>query len=154
MKFVGIDPGLTGAIAILSKDNLCVIDMPTVRWRDTKTVCGVSLAGIFTNINSEDAVVALEKAQSFSGEGRSSLFTYGVGYGVVFGVLCTFPRVAVHEIAAADWKRACGLTSNKGDSLEAAKQIFKNNTSLFARKKDHGRAEAALLAYYASRVLR
>jgi len=59
--------------------------------------------------------------------------------------------IEVTLVAPATWKRALGgLSSDKEKSRQRAiAEVHPDHVGLFARKKDHNRAEAYLMALYA-----
>jgi crossover junction endodeoxyribonuclease RuvC len=79
------------------------------------------------------------------GQGTRSMFTTGYGMGIWVGILATleFPYTTVRPQV---WKRALRLSKDKEASRLRAIQLFPGAD--LRRKKDHGRAEALLLAYY------
>lgn len=143
---IGIDPGVSGALAFLSGANAAVLDMPNADGQ----VLADPLYGILADWHAE--TVYIEKAQSMPGQGVSSTFKYGVGYGVILGV-CAARGIAVVEVSPAKWKKAMGLTGKDKEASRAlACKLFPSVASKMMRKKDHGRAEALLIAEYARRT--
>jgi len=145
MKFksiLGIDPGVSGALAVYYPDHPMIIaihDMPV----DGKAVDGYELAKIIRQYNPE--VAFIEAVHSFSGQGVSSSFNFGCSYGVARGVVaaCGIPTTLV---SPQKWKRELELSKDKNQSLEMAR--LWPDSDKFKRKKDDGRAEAALIAMY------
>lgn len=145
---IGIDPGLTGAIAAIDSDAQLILcaDLPVIRsgklaWIDANELTGL----LMQCCGGRSAQILLERAQSMPGQGVSSTFTTGV---VLGSILAACQRIAVplHLVTAAVWKRSMGLTSNKTASLDKARLLFP--TAELDRVKDHNRSEALLLAYY------
>ena len=56
--------------------------------------------------------------------------------------------VPLHLVSPAKWKRHFGLDADKEKARALALRLWPTRADLFGRKKDHGRAEAALLARY------
>lgn len=74
----------------------------------------------------------------------------GFGYGLWIGILVA-SGFSVIPVPSAVWKnefRLSGRSSTKDDSREAASMMFPSLSSQLKRKKDHGRAEALLIAAY------
>jgi len=146
MKFksiLGIDPGVSGALAVYYPDHPMIIaihDMPV----DGKAIDGYELAKIIRQYNPE--VAFIEAVHSFSGQGVSSSFNFGCSYGVARGVVaaCGIPTTLV---SPQKWKRELELSKDKNQSLEMARMLWPDSDK-FKRKKDDGRAEAALIAMY------
>src|SRR5712692_2445907 len=148
---IGIDPGLSGAVAVLAADGalVAVHDTPVLTLATTRgTRQEYDLPGLVALLGAyagPQAHVTLEESQAMPGQGVRSMFTIGVGFGVWLGVLAAlaFPSTRVRP---AVWKRALGVGKDKEASRLRAMQLFP--TADLRRKKDHGRAEALLLAYW------
>lgn len=92
MIFVGIDPGVSGALGVLSASGqaLSAMPLPLIPWQGKKRIVdGAALASMFKTLTQANVQVfaALEHAQAFPKQGISGTFNYGVGFGVVWGVL-------------------------------------------------------------------
>jgi crossover junction endodeoxyribonuclease RuvC len=62
--------------------------------------------------------------------------------------------IPLHLVSPAKWKRAYGLDADKEKSRALALRLWPARADLFGRKRDHGRAEAALIARYgAERII-
>lgn len=151
----GLDPGITGAIAVLvNGDLLDVQDIP-VRNEGSGTVKRrVDAAGLAAIIrawrsqlgpDSEHAMI--ERVSSMPGQGVASTFSLGHTAGACEATLLTL-GCPVHFAAPATWKRAAGLGRDKADSRARASLLYPTHAARWARVKDHGRAEAVLLARY------
>jgi len=137
-----IDPGMKGAIALLYDDNtLYIEDMPTL----DKEVNAAAVSGIFVEFPPDH--VYLEFVNGWN-MGASSAFNFGQGMGVLKGVIATL-EIPYTMVPPAQWKKHYHLSRDKDASRAAATRLFPKNAELFKRKKDDGRAEAALLALYA-----
>jgi len=140
---IGVDPGLSGAIALIAEhgDLVEVHDMPVV----DGLVSSALLANLIRGRGVDVAVV--EQVSARPGQGVSSMFKFGRSLGVVEGVLSTL-GVPVVYVTPGKWKKAMGLSSDKELSRRRAIDRWPDRAASFARKKDDGRAEAALLAEY------
>lgn len=83
------------------------------------------------------------------GQGAAASFAFGKAAGVVIGVLAAL-EIKTHLVMPAVWKSLLNLSSDKNLSRSKARAIFSREADLFLRKKDNDRAEAALLAHFAS----
>lgn len=136
-----IDPGKTGAIAMLYTDGqLYIEDMPAL----DKEINGAAIADIFREFPPDH--VFIEAVNSF-GMGRQSAFNFGQGVGVLKGVMATL-AVPFTPVTPAKWKKHYGLSRDKDAARATATRLFPANADLFKRKKDDGRAEAALIALW------
>ncbi len=150
---VGVDPGFGGAIAFLRNGTeLEVHDMPCLQLtRNGKAKRALNyheLARIFDDAGAADGMW-VEAVGSMPGQGVSSSFAFGKATGAIIGAAASqfWP---IHEIPPAVWKRAVGIRSgeSKDASRALATNLFPKHSGLFARKKDDGRAEATLIAWY------
>lgn len=92
-------------------------------------------------------MAVLEKVQTRPGQGISSAFRFGEGFGAIRMALVGF-SYEDRLVTPATWKAHFGLSRDKGVSRSYAASRFPKYAQLFARAKDDGRAEAALLALY------
>ena len=92
--------------------------------------------------------VWIEASQAMPGQGTRSMLTIGFGYGLFLGILATL-RLPYTAVRPAVWKRSMGLGKGKEASRLRAQQLYPGAD--LRRKRDHGRAEALLLAAYGLR---
>lgn len=154
MIYIGIDPGLNGAIAFLDTDkgHLSVIDMPTFEVkRNNKAKREVNAAGLAHVLATAQKVqgIVLERVGAMPGQGVSSVFSFGRSVGLIEGVLAAY-LLPVTIITPQTWQKAVGVRGGKDGSRMRACELFPNYAGLFARKKDDGRADAACMAWYAA----
>ena len=153
--FLGIDPGASGAVAVLSEEGhfVEVFDMPVTRVKVGKTIkrrVNAELLAHLVSLHSPNAVAVLEQVSSMPGQGVSSMFAFGEAYGIVKGVLAA-SDVPVHLVTPGKWKRAMELSANKNGSRAKAIEMWPEHASMFKRVKDDGRAEACLIAEFGRR---
>jgi Holliday junction resolvasome RuvABC endonuclease subunit len=144
---LGVDPGVTGGLAFFN------VLLRTVHVYDIPAAAGeVDAAAIIALLEHHiPAEAFVERAQSMPKQGVASTFKYGAAYGTILGVLAV-GRIPTHRVTPAKWKKAMGLDSDKEKSRLLAIRLFPGCGD-FTRKKDHGRAEAALIARYGAGVL-
>lgn len=154
MRILAIDPGITGAIALLESGHfVAVSDMPTIsRSKSSKKqmVNGAELARIVREWAPDAAIVELVNAMPSIGNkrgmGTASSFNFGESAGVVRGVLATL-GIETHFVTPQSWKKRAGLRgSDKEGSRMKAVTLWPE--APLARKKDQGRAEALLIARF------
>jgi crossover junction endodeoxyribonuclease RuvC len=149
---IGIDPGITGAIAFLQDDYMeCIglYDMPVMALGKNKhQVNAAELAKIVHNggNNEKPITVYLELVNAMPGQGVSSMFNFGMGYGVVQGVCAAlgYPLVLVRPNV---WKKIAGLIGKPKESARTlAQQLYPEQD--LSLKKHVGRADALLIARF------
>ncbi len=149
MTVLGIDPGLTGALAWVSREGhlIEINDMPIAAMRQRKKIVPALLADMM-QLREIDFVV-IEQVGPHRGEGVGGAFSFGYGAGLLEGV-ATALGLPVHFYSPATWKRRAGVPGDKGAARAMACRYWPGASGLFARVKDDGRAEAALLARWAA----
>lgn len=151
-RILGIDPGITGALALLDMDTrelIEVLDMPTITVKRGSSAKREVSAGILSNQirrwKPDGAVI--EKVGAMPGQGPASMFAFGRSVGLLEGVLAC-QHVPVRYITSMEWKRKVGIPTGapKDESRAKVLQLLPQHAELFERKKDHGRADAVLIA--------
>jgi crossover junction endodeoxyribonuclease RuvC len=151
--YAGIDPGQKGALAVISSSNGTV--KSDDRWPMPESLR--DLRSVLHYLRTLKATVVLEKAQPMPKQGVSSVFSYGVGYGTLIGMLVAF-EIPYHEVRPAIWKKEmlAGEPDKKDKkvSIQVCERLFPD-VNLFAgarsTTKSDGIAEAYLMAEYGRR---
>jgi crossover junction endodeoxyribonuclease RuvC len=141
---MGLDPGLSGACAFFfpdAPDRIVAEDMPVVAGE----VDAATLAARIIQMGPGLAIV--ERVASMPKQGVVSTFKFGASYGAIRGVLAAL-QIRTRLVAPAVWKKHFRLDSDKEKSRALALRLFPKTPEHFSRKRDHNRAEAALLALY------
>lgn len=145
----GIDPGLSGAIAYYAPEHPGVIvaeDLPVV---------GSEIAGTILAKNLEimkPSLVVIERAGTRPGQAAGATLRTGMNYGILVGVVAAL-RIPVSFVNPGVWKRRFALSKDKEESRSLVLQRWPEQAHIFKRKKDEGRAEAALIAVYGADIL-
>jgi crossover junction endodeoxyribonuclease RuvC len=132
-----------------------VEDMPTVpRTSQKKTnkreIDAANLAKLIRGIRQTYLVrmIFVELATPRPRDGSMQGFAFGTSYGKILGVLGTL-EVPYEIVSPVTWKRRAKLLkTDKEVSRKKAIELFPRLSNRLTRKKDHGRAEALLIAYY------
>lgn len=158
MLILGVDPGLSGALALVSDRGLeRVEDMPTLALsrggkarREPDLVQLGAMVGGWAALGIDAAYV--EQVGAMPGQGVSSMFAFGKVYGAILGVLAA-NCIPTHHVVPGTWKKAVGIKPGAGKDASRAKalQLWPAQGALFARVKDDGRAEASLIGLYGLR---
>jgi crossover junction endodeoxyribonuclease RuvC len=151
MIVFGIDPGFSGAIAELDTESraLHIHDMPTLPGAKGKVeLCCHSVLDLLEGYEEPGRSVAwIEKVGARPGQGVSSMFRFGQQLGAL-EMAAAAKGHEVRWVTPASWKKHFGLSADKGAARKVAMERFPAQAKLFARVKDDGRAEAALIALY------
>jgi crossover junction endodeoxyribonuclease RuvC len=155
MLIAGIDVGFSGAIAVIRIDDklmtptiVCLIDMPVLRTPKPQIDLGVVIA----TLRQADHVF-IERAQTMPGQGISSTGRYMEIYGMLQGICATL-KIPYQLITPQRWKKAMMFDApkEKEASIVFAQRLYPSLE--LKRKKDHGKADALLLATYGWDVIR
>lgn len=171
---LGVDPDVSGALCVLRMPHsepiggstrggggtggaltAAVYDTPVVRVRYGKSMRrrhdARAIAELLSGLQASPGSLAfLEQPGPMPRNGSISLFGSGYGFGVWMGALAAM-GFDVHTVRPAAWKKGLGLAGKKytkDDSRFTAAATFPALEDDLKRKKDHGRAEAALIAAY------
>lgn len=148
-QYIGIDPGLTGAIAILDDHGglLSLEDLPVIAngkgsARVTRQLDPAGLAKLLPPCT-KGISVALERVAARPGQGVASVFSLGDSFGCIRGVLAAL-ELPVEIVTPATWKKHHQLGSDKEQARAKAIQLYPHAD--LHRVKDHNRSEATLIA--------
>ena len=138
MKYIGIDPGINGGVAVI--DNYYSIST----FKCPKTP--VEMAEALKETIDDEAVALLEKVHSFPGQGVVSTFTFGANYGQWQGILSAL-GVKYELITPKMWqKKYQPLSKEKKDRKNQLKQLAKDKFP--SEKVTLYTSDAILLALY------
>jgi crossover junction endodeoxyribonuclease RuvC len=128
---------------------IAAIDIPTVGAKAKERVDVLALRTWVMTHQPQHAFI--ERAQAMPKQGASSGFKYGRATGSIEAVI-TCCEVPLTIVEPATWKKAHHLHGgDKEGARQRALQLFPVAHALLARKKDHGKAEASLIALHGVR---
>jgi crossover junction endodeoxyribonuclease RuvC len=146
----GCDPGLSGALFFIDPERPATgeaVDLPIhVLTRGGKKKRELDIAGL-VGILAEHPIdhAFVEQVSSMPGQGLSSTFSFGKTFGIILGVLSAL-RLPYTLVVPIRWKRAMHVLKDKDAARARASQLLPAAAHQWRFKKDHGRAEACLLA--------
>jgi crossover junction endodeoxyribonuclease RuvC len=150
MKILGVDPGIRGGLAIVMVNDgaapmlVDAIDIPVVGIGAKERVDVLAIRTWIETHKPNCAVI--ERAQAMPKQGASSGFKYGRSVGSIEAVIAC-AAVPMTIVEPTVWKRFHRLRGGEKElSRLRALMLFPTAHTVLARKKDHGRAEAALIA--------
>lgn len=151
MITVGIDPGLTGAVAFLRNgEYYSLFDIPTTLKGSGSVKQEVEPGGLKRMFlerleGREDVAIALERVSAMPGQGSSSVFSFGDTYGCCRSV-ASLTGYPLHLVTPTTWKKHFGLGRDKEESRALASRLFPG--AKLHLKKHADRAEALLMAHW------
>ena len=147
MNYCGMDPGFSGAVAVLSEDGevLLLEDMPVVPVGTRRELNEPVLREWLVRF--EVGSCCLEKSQTMPGQGVASSGRYMMSYGILRG-LCVGLGIPYSLVHPKTWKKAMmpDMPKEKLASVQRVGQLFPELA--LDRKKDHGKADALLICRY------
>ena len=150
MIWIGVDPGLrSGAIGAVDHDGRYVgmSDIPAEG--DKIDARGLKQLILDLTVPGDDYAICVEQVWTLPKQGISSSGKFMRAYGAI-GAVCELLCDRVVYVPPRVWKTEMKVTAEKEQSLVAARLMFPQATLLL--KKDHGKAEALLIAEYFRRV--
>ena len=168
MITLGIDPGITGAISIFDDDDdldnktrlvdprlVDVFDLPTMQIGKSKQLNSSALSKLikkymywteWSPYSTPKMIAYVEKVGAMPGQGVTSIFNFGMGYGAIQGVLAAH-HIPYKLVTPQKWKKYYNLTGKDKDCARtlAIQQFPKAELNL---KKHIGRADAILIGQY------
>ena len=115
MRIIGIDPGLSGAIAILENNRvLKIFDMPVMSEgkKNKRQLNSAQLVKLLSDyISDKDEVsVVVEQVNAMPGQGVTSMFNFGQSFGILKGI-CSAMQLPMYFV------RPAGLTKYIGNCI-------------------------------------
>jgi hypothetical protein len=169
---VGIDSGASGAIALLDSDTgelLAVDDMPVDKVQTGKHVRSrlnrnrtlellhrARGAQAFVERPDYRPMRQTNKATGQTEErqiGSAGAGSFGEHYGGVT-MAAAAAGMSITEVRAGAWKKSIGASGDKDTVRRRSQELWPAQAHRFSRKKDDGRGDACLLAYYGMLTLR
>ena len=153
MRIIGIDPGLSGAIAILEdRKVLEIFDMPVMAEgkKNKRQLNSAQLVNIIKS-NLEDAdntAVVVEQVNAMPGQGVTSMFNFGQTFGAIKGV-CAALKLPIFFVRPSKWKKHYELiNSSKDSSRTKVIEMYPSLANQLSKKKDVNKSDAILIARF------
>ena len=161
MIIIGIDPGLSGAIAILQNNKVkSIFDTPVMSEgkKNKRQVNGHQMYNeLSSRIKGHDAQninVIVEQVSAMPGQGVTSMFNFGQSFGVIKGI-CAAMQLPIFFVRPAKWKKHFELINSQKDaSRTKAIEMFPKISSILSKKKDSNKADAILIASFYENIIK
>ena len=153
MKIIGIDPGLSGAIAVMhDKKVINMYDMPVMAEgkKNKRQLNSSQLVNIIKeNINEdEETIVVVEQVNAMPGQGVTSMFNFGQTFGAIKGV-CAALKLPIFFVRPSKWKKHFELiNSSKDASRTKVIEMYPTLSGQFSKKRDVNKSDAVLIAKF------
>ena len=155
MKIIGIDPGLSGAIAVLENNKvLNVFEMPVMSEgkKNKRQLNSALLVNLLKEnvINNEEVAIVVEQVNAMPGQGVTSMFNFGQTFGAIKGI-CAALGFPIFFVRPSKWKKYFELiNSSKDSSRTKAIEMNPKLSNQLAKKKDVNKSDAILIARFYS----
>ena len=153
MKIIGIDPGLSGAIAVMQdKIVINIYDMPVMAEgkKNKRQLNSSQLVNIIKeNIHEdEETIVVVEQVNAMPGQGVTSMFNFGQTFGAIKGV-CAALKLPIFFVRPSKWKKHFELiNSSKDASRTKVIEMYPTLSGQLAKKRDVNKSDAVLIAKF------
>lgn len=159
MIAVGIDPGLSGAVAFIDDaERATVFELPTTpvpgnglvkRRIDGRGLTDIVRANVPPG---QPILVFIEMVRAMGGK-NNAIQTQGSLNRTLGAIECVFDvmRIKPYMVEPQTWKRFYKLGKVKGDSLKVARKLYPRTRLPLAG--DHNKAESILIAHWGRRTL-
>jgi len=150
-RFIGCDPGKSGALVCISSDGVEIVPFDEIAYRDT-----------LERWSKDECYAVLEAVSAMPGNGAVSMFSFGDTFGFVRGMLLAF-RISYQTMRPQSWKKLYNLNlgkdktkaEKKAASIAVCNSLFPNvslKRTERCAKPDDNIADALLLAETARRI--
>ena len=153
MRIIGIDPGLSGGIAILDDLKIFdIYDMPIMSEgkKNKNQLNSAQLVNIIKKniISNGDTFLIVEQVSAMPGQGVTSMFNFGQTFGSIKGI-CAALDLPIFFVRPAKWKKHFDLiNSSKDASRTKVIEMYPSISPRLSKKKDVNKADAILIARY------
>ena len=158
IAFIGIDPGFTGGIAIIIRDEVALFPMPVIKSKNKRFFDEQRIKLILDSQATIDYGytyhVFIELVQAHPKQGVVSMFNFGAGWGLVRGI-CAGLGLSYELVRPQEWKKVMMKGQPKGSEYLVASRLWPRVNWLAterSRKPHSGVVDAALIAEYGRRI--
>lgn len=140
MTYIGIDPGQAGGISVIAPAGTAALKMPQTERDIWET---------FKMIKNPVCFALIERVHSMPGQGVSSSFKFGMGYGALRMALVA-SGIPFEDVTPQKWQKALGCLSggDKNVTKQRAQSLFPHI------RVTHAIADSLLIAEFCKRTHR
>jgi crossover junction endodeoxyribonuclease RuvC len=153
---LAIDPGLSGAYALLTAATTVIADLPTCQAQHGqrgKVRAELDLHGLRHRLSAHRIDHCfLERVAARPGQGTVSMFRFGEAAGGIYGLLVGV-GLPVTFIAPRDWQKFHGIGPSPDAARQRAVQLYPAMADRLTRPRDANRADALLIANFGWHVM-
>jgi len=140
MIIIGIDPGLSGGIAVLDNNKVLeLFDMPVMAdgKKNKKQLNSALLAKLIkeSTSNTSESAVIVEQVNAMPGQGVTSMFNFGQTFGAIKGICATL-ELPIFFVRPSKWKKHFSfIKSSKDASRTQAIEMYPHLAEKLSKKK-------------------
>jgi crossover junction endodeoxyribonuclease RuvC len=169
MIFIGIDPGLSGAIAVIDGSNIDLIDTPIIKIEKGKTPKGnvkiknkynlwVMCEILKKQKQFADCKVFIERAQAMPKQGVSSMFSIGYGF-AAWEMACVALNMPYEIVGPKTWQKEFGIAGKhtKEESYIKCCQLYPEQSCKLKTVRGRiidGKSDALLICEFGRRKMK
>lgn len=149
MKIIAFDPGKIASYAIFDTTTPHRIEVGEVEVVGSGRLirpCGIHIAELIDGVD----CAIVEEVGARRNQGVSSMFTFGMCLGAILNSISSH-NVPLTLVTPAEWKRSTRIHSASDEEVKTlarayATELWPEHKDIFRIKKNHGMAEAGLMA--------
>ena len=153
MNILAIDAGMKGGIAILNTESNQMKAAPTPLVGKEIDYRRVHETITFY----EPSIIVIEKVHAMPGQGVTSMFNFGLGYGALVA-LATISTARVVLVTPQMWKKhvLAGTSKDKDAAIQFCNHTYSNVNLILPRCRNahDGMADAVCLAHYGAHYVK
>ena len=155
MKIIGIDPGLSGAIAVLENNKVInIFDMPVMPdgKKNKRQLNSAQLVKLLKDhiLKNDEIAIVVEQVNAMPGQGVTSMFNFGQTFGAIKGISATL-KLPIFFVRPSKWKKHFELiNSSKDASRTKVIEMYPSFAEKLSKKKDVNKSDAILIARFFS----
>ena len=153
MIIIGIDPGLSGGIAVIDNNKVIdLFDMPVMAdgKKNKKQLNSALLAKLIKEktSNSSESAVIVEQVNAMPGQGVTSMFNFGQTFGAIKGICATL-ELPIFFVRPSKWKKHFELSNSSKDASRTKEiEMYPHLAQELSKKKDVNKSDAILIARF------
>ena len=150
MNYIGIDPGKSGGIAIISEVGVEAITPMIIAGKDLDSAAIADW--LYNSLSDEHATCYIEKVSAMPKQGVVSMFKFGFSTGVMHGIIATL-YISMQLVTPQAWKKKilAGTKKDKDAAIDYCRRLYPDISLLAtvrSRKPHSGMADALCIARY------
>ena len=155
MKIIGIDPGLSGAVAVLENNKvLNIYDMPVMSEgkKNKRQLNSALLVDLIKEniLENEEVIVVVEQVNAMPGQGVTSMFNFGQTFGAIKGISAAL-ELPIFLVRPSKWKKYFELINSSKDTRRKKDiEMYTKLSNQKKKKKDVNKSDAILIARFFS----